>query len=170
MRCYVTLCGQNVILYNAILFRGPRSVMEEFVLNGFASWTLKFIHTLLTFDCDSDPLTGGSYDNEVQVTVPTHKFPLCPPMCNGDGVFESAEAFVYYYISSLNRAAQNDLEKDLRDKGLALKIDDTCHQLRNGSRGLGYHNGVERIDNTWVLLLPYRAPLNGHGITLNYSI
>ena len=68
--------------------------------------------------------------------------------------FESeAEAFVFY-ISSLNRAAQNDLEKDLRDKGLALKIDDTCHQLRNGSRGLGYHNGVERIDNTWVLLLP----------------
>jgi len=48
----------------------------------------------------------------------------------------------------LNRAAQHELEKDEGDKFVALNLDGTCHQLRNNSRGLAYHNGVDRVDNT----------------------
>jgi len=49
---------------------------------------------------------------------------------------------------SLNRAAQHELEKDSQDKFSALNLDGTCHQLRNTSRGLAYHDGVQRVDNT----------------------
>lgn len=49
---------------------------------------------------------------------------------------------------SLNRAAQHELEKDTGDKFVAQSLDETCHTLRNSSRGIAYHNGVQRIDNT----------------------
>lgn len=49
---------------------------------------------------------------------------------------------------SLNRAAQHELEKDNADKFNALHLDNSCHQLRDTSRGLGYHDGIERVDNT----------------------
>lgn len=49
---------------------------------------------------------------------------------------------------SLNRAAQHELEKDTGDKFVAQSLDETCHGLRNSSRGIAYHNGVERVDNT----------------------
>ncbi|CAG5125750.1 unnamed protein product [Candidula unifasciata] len=49
---------------------------------------------------------------------------------------------------NLNRAAQHELEKDSNDKFLAENLDTTCHGLRNTSRGLSFHDGVHRIDNT----------------------
>lgn len=48
----------------------------------------------------------------------------------------------------LNRAAQHELEKDTGDKFVAQTLDENCHGLRNSSRGIAYHNGVDRIDNT----------------------
>nr|WLD15746.1 tektin 3/5A [Platynereis dumerilii] len=49
---------------------------------------------------------------------------------------------------SLNRAAQHELETDSRDKTGALRLDGQCHELRNTSRGITYHDGVERVDNS----------------------
>jgi tektin-3 len=49
---------------------------------------------------------------------------------------------------ALNRAAQHELEKDTGDKFTAMHLDNTCHQLRNTSRGIAYHDGIERVDNT----------------------
>ncbi|CAH1794446.1 unnamed protein product [Owenia fusiformis] len=49
---------------------------------------------------------------------------------------------------ALDRAAQHELEKDQSDKHRALNLDNTCHQLRNTSRGLAYHDGIQRTDNT----------------------
>jgi len=49
---------------------------------------------------------------------------------------------------ALNRAAQHELEKDTGDKYSALGLDATCHTLRNSSRGINYHHGVQNIDNT----------------------
>ncbi|KAK7500980.1 hypothetical protein BaRGS_00007860, partial [Batillaria attramentaria] len=48
----------------------------------------------------------------------------------------------------LNRAAQHELEKDEIDKQTALFMDENCHGLRNSSRGIAFHNGIHRIDNT----------------------
>jgi len=48
----------------------------------------------------------------------------------------------------LNRAAQHELEKDSGDKFNAQNLDENCHGLRNASRGIAFHNGVHRIDNT----------------------
>ncbi|CAG5132056.1 unnamed protein product [Candidula unifasciata] len=49
---------------------------------------------------------------------------------------------------SLNRAAQHELERDSTDKFVAENLDTTCHGLRNSSRGIAYHDGVHRIDNS----------------------
>lgn len=49
---------------------------------------------------------------------------------------------------SLDRAAQHELEKDTRDKESAFHLDSNCHSLRNTSRGINYHDGIERVDNT----------------------
>ncbi|XP_078318713.1 tektin-3-like isoform X2 [Crassostrea virginica] len=48
----------------------------------------------------------------------------------------------------LCRAAQHELEKDSGDKFIAQNLDEQCHGLRNSSRGIAFHNGVHRIDNT----------------------
>lgn len=50
---------------------------------------------------------------------------------------------------ALDRAAQHELEKDTRDKENAYHLDSTCHELRNTSRGINYHDGIERVDNTF---------------------
>jgi len=55
---------------------------------------------------------------------------------------------VVCFSHSLNRAAQHELEKDTGDKFVAQSLDETCHGLRNSSRGIAYHNGVNRVDNT----------------------
>jgi len=49
---------------------------------------------------------------------------------------------------SLSRAAQHELEKDEGDKFVSVSLDETCHQLRNSSRGIAYHDGVSMNDNT----------------------
>lgn len=49
---------------------------------------------------------------------------------------------------ALDRAAQHELERDHQDKHQAAQIDDVAHQMRNTSRGLAYHDGINRIDNT----------------------
>ena len=54
------------------------------------------------------------------------------------------------YIHSCNRAAQHELERDAGDKFSALNLDSTCHNMRNSSRGIAYHDGINRVDNTWV--------------------
>ncbi|KAJ9582278.1 hypothetical protein L9F63_003407, partial [Diploptera punctata] len=47
-----------------------------------------------------------------------------------------------------NRAAQHELERDLKSKESALGIDNMCHQLNNFSRGINYYGGIEKFDNT----------------------
>lgn len=49
---------------------------------------------------------------------------------------------------SLCRAAQHELEKDSADKFVALNLDEKCHTLKNSSRGIAYHNGIQMVDNT----------------------
>lgn len=44
------------------------------------------------------------------------------------------------------RAAQHELETDLRNKESAMGIDTLCHQLNNSSRGIQYYAGVERFN------------------------
>ncbi|KAK9732128.1 hypothetical protein QE152_g13059 [Popillia japonica] len=47
-----------------------------------------------------------------------------------------------------NRAAQHELETDVRSKESALGIDNMCHQLNNFSRGINYYGGIENFDPT----------------------
>lgn len=49
---------------------------------------------------------------------------------------------------SLDRAGQHELERDSADKHVSLNIDGTCHQMRNTSRGIQYHDGIQRVDNS----------------------
>lgn len=49
---------------------------------------------------------------------------------------------------SLCRAAQHELEKDSADKFIAQNLDEKCHNMRNSSRGISYHNGIEMVDNS----------------------
>jgi len=48
----------------------------------------------------------------------------------------------------LNRAAQHELERDSADKFVAQNLDENCHSLRNTSRGISFHDGVQRVDRT----------------------
>ena len=48
----------------------------------------------------------------------------------------------------MDRAAQHTLEIDAKDKHHAQGLDDKMQQLRNKSAGIGYHPGIESIDNT----------------------
>ncbi|KAG8227484.1 hypothetical protein J437_LFUL002373 [Ladona fulva] len=45
-----------------------------------------------------------------------------------------------------NRAAQHELERDLRNKEGALGIDHTCHRLNNFSPGIHYYAGIDKYD------------------------
>ena len=65
----------------------------------------------------------------------------CPP----------SEVVPIFCICSLNRAAQHDLERDSSDKFNAQNLDEQCFGMRNQSRGIAFHNGVHRIDRTWVV-------------------
>lgn len=47
-----------------------------------------------------------------------------------------------------NRAAQHELETDVRSKESALGIDNMCHQLNNFSKGINYYGGIEKFDPT----------------------
>ncbi|GBP33535.1 Tektin-3 [Eumeta japonica] len=46
------------------------------------------------------------------------------------------------------RAAQHELETDMRNKEYSLGIDTMCHQLNNFSKGLQFYAGIERYDPT----------------------
>jgi len=48
----------------------------------------------------------------------------------------------------VSRAAQHHCEKDSKDKFHAQNLDDRMHSLRNTSGGVGFHQGIEAIDNT----------------------
>ena len=48
----------------------------------------------------------------------------------------------------MDRAAQHACEKDAKDKFHAQGLDDRMHQLRNQSGVIGFHPGIENIDNT----------------------
>jgi len=48
----------------------------------------------------------------------------------------------------MNRAAQHACEKDAKDKFHSQNLDDRMHGLRNQSGTIGYHPGIENIDNT----------------------
>ncbi|GFO35225.1 tektin-3-like [Plakobranchus ocellatus] len=61
--------------------------------------------------------------------------------------------FLYWTVRAnvqlgLNRAAQHELERDSGDKFIAHNLDTTSQQLRMTSRGIAYHDGVHRIDNS----------------------
>lgn len=47
-----------------------------------------------------------------------------------------------------NRAAQHELEIDIRSKESALGIDNICHQMNNFSKGINYYGGIEKFDPT----------------------
>lgn len=49
------------------------------------------------------------------------------------------------------RAAQFELETDVRSKESALGIDNMCHQLNNFSRGINYYGGIENFDPTYEI-------------------
>jgi len=45
---------------------------------------------------------------------------------------------------------QHDCDLDVADKHHAQGVDDLAHQLRNRSCKIGFHPGVEKVDNTYV--------------------
>ncbi|KAE8740082.1 hypothetical protein FOCC_FOCC014407 [Frankliniella occidentalis] len=47
-----------------------------------------------------------------------------------------------------SRAAQQELELDVKSKESALGIDNVAHTLNNFSRGINYYGGIEKYDNT----------------------
>lgn len=53
----------------------------------------------------------------------------------------------------MDRAAQHACERDSKDKHHAQHLDDRMQQLRNSSGGIGFHPGVEGVDNT--VTIPY---------------
>ncbi|XP_065161353.1 tektin-3-like isoform X2 [Atheta coriaria] len=46
------------------------------------------------------------------------------------------------------RAAQHELETDIKSKEGALGIDNMCHQLNNFSKGINYYGGIEKFNPT----------------------
>merc|ERR1711936_300656 len=46
----------------------------------------------------------------------------------------------------VNRNARHQLERDLANKDNAINIDHTCHQMKNTSRNINIHGGVEKLD------------------------
>ncbi|XP_066222344.1 tektin-1 isoform X1 [Saccopteryx leptura] len=52
----------------------------------------------------------------------------------------------------LNRSAKYNLEKDLKDKFVALTIDDTCFSLNNNSPNIRYSENVVRVEPNSVSL------------------
>lgn len=49
-------------------------------------------------------------------------------------------------LPRLNRSAKYNLEKDLKDKFVALTIDDVCFSLNNNSPGIYYSDSVVRVE------------------------
>ena len=52
------------------------------------------------------------------------------------------------YDVRMNRAALHACDRDSKDKFHAQNLDDRMQQLRNSSQGIGFHPGIENVDNT----------------------
>ena len=56
----------------------------------------------------------------------------------------------------MNRNARHQLERDLANKDGAIAIDHTCHQMKNTSRNINIHGGIDKQDpnvsipDTWA--------------------
>ena len=50
----------------------------------------------------------------------------------------------------MNRASQKMCENDVKQKHHAQGLDDRMQILRNTSGQIGFHPGIETVDNTWV--------------------
>jgi len=50
----------------------------------------------------------------------------------------------------MNRCARHALDIDTRDKSHTQTVDGLSESLRNCSFGIGYHPGIENVDNTCV--------------------
>ena len=48
----------------------------------------------------------------------------------------------------MNRSALHACDRDSKDKFHAQSLDDRMHQMRNTSGGIGFHPGIEGVDNT----------------------
>lgn len=55
-----------------------------------------------------------------------------------------------------NRAAQHELETDVRSKESALGTDNLCHQLNNFSKGINYYGGIEKYDPTYKKITQFK--------------
>ncbi len=52
---------------------------------------------------------------------------------------------------SLNRATLHELERDSTDKFRARVLDSAAHNTKTTSRGINFYEGIENIDNTYVV-------------------
>jgi tektin-1 len=52
----------------------------------------------------------------------------------------------FHALYRLNRKAIYNVEKDLKDKFTALRIDEHNAELKNNSAGIGFKSGVAHID------------------------
>ena len=58
----------------------------------------------------------------------------------------------------MNRAAQHECERDLKDKSHSYQLDDKMYHLKNTSSGLAYHPGIELFDNTYGISYTLNLP------------
>jgi len=52
-------------------------------------------------------------------------------------------------VCRMNRCARHSLDIDTRDKTYTQAVDGLAESLRNCSFGIGYHPGIENVDNTY---------------------
>jgi len=50
----------------------------------------------------------------------------------------------------MNRCARHSLDIDTRDKTQTQTVDGLAESLRSCSFGIGYHPGIENVDNTYA--------------------
>lgn len=48
------------------------------------------------------------------------------------------------------RAAQHELEMDVKSKEGALGVDYLCHSMNNFTKGINYYGGIEKYDPTYL--------------------
>ena len=65
----------------------------------------------------------------------------------------------------MNRCARHSLDIDTRDKTQTQTVDGLAESLRSCSFGIGYHPGIENVDNTYACTA-YSTRLFGGGVCL----
>jgi len=58
----------------------------------------------------------------------------------------------------MNRCARHSLDIDTRDKSHTQTVDGLAESMRSCSFGIGYHPGIENVDNTYATLLATHSP------------